>query len=48
MTSDVFSYDYFFLIGVELIYSVALVSGVEESNSGLHIHICIFSDFSLL
>ena len=42
------SYDYLFFIGVELSYSVVLVSGVQESNSVLHIHICIFSDFSLL
>ena len=29
----------FFFIGVELIYNVVLVSGIQQSDSVIHIHI---------
>ena len=36
-----FFYIYFNLIGVELIYNVVLVSGVQQSDSVIHMHIFI-------
>ena len=34
---------YVIFIGVQLIYNVVLVSGVQQSDSAIHIHICIYS-----
>lgn len=31
-----------FLIEGKLIYNVVLVSGVQQSDSAMHIHICMF------
>ena len=39
---------FFFLVEVELIYNVVLVSGVQQSVSVMHIYIYIFFRFSSL
>ena len=42
------TYDEIFLIGVQLIYSVVLVSGVQQSDSVMHVYVFFFVSFSIM